>query len=55
MTAGVMNGDGTYPENTVNALIMKRLTEMSQALEAKKEKEEEPSRITPGSIDAARE
>ena len=49
MAVGTMNEDGTYPENTVNNLIMKRLTEMSLALEAKKEKEEEPSRITPSS------
>ena len=48
MTAGKMNEDGTYPENTVNNLIMKRLTEMSLAMEAKKEKEEEASsRMTP--------
>ena len=55
MTAGVMNGDGTYPENTINSLLMKRLTEMSEALEAKKEKEEEVSRVEPKPIDALRE
>ena len=47
MTAGVMNEDGTYPENTVNNLVMKRLTEISLAMEAKKEKEEEAPGIEP--------
>ncbi len=45
--AGVMNEDGTFPENSLNYLIMKRLTEISEALEAKKEKEEEPARVEP--------
>jgi lon-related putative ATP-dependent protease len=47
MTAGIPNEDGTYPENTINYLVMNRLTEMSQAYDAKKEKEEEPSRVEP--------
>jgi lon-related putative ATP-dependent protease len=47
MAAGVPGSDGTYPENTVNNLIVKRLTEISQALEARKEKEEEPSGLEP--------
>jgi predicted ATP-dependent protease len=55
MTVGTMNEDGTYPENTVNNLIIKRLTEMSLAMEAKKEKEEEPSKITPPSSDSTAE
>jgi lon-related putative ATP-dependent protease len=49
MSAGVPGPDGTYPENTINNLVMKRLTEISLALEAKKEKEEEPSGIEPKS------
>ncbi len=55
MSTGKMNEDNTYPENTVNNLIMKRLTEMSEALEAKKEKEEEPSRIAPGPGNSSKE
>jgi hypothetical protein len=47
MPAGALGPDLLYPENTVNNLVMKRLTEISQALEAKKEKEEEPSSIEP--------
>jgi lon-related putative ATP-dependent protease len=49
MPAGVLGPDGTYPENTINNLIVKRLTEISKALEAKKEKEEEPSGVEPRS------
>lgn len=41
MPAGQIQEDGTYPEGTVNYLIMKRLEEISEALEKKKEKEEE--------------
>jgi hypothetical protein len=33
--------DGTYPEGTINYLVVKRLAEISEALEKKKEKEEE--------------
>jgi len=51
MTAGAMNEDGTYPENTINNLVMKRFTEISQALEAKKDKEEESGR---GSVQSRR-
>ena len=47
MTAGAMNADNTYPENTVNHLVMKRLTEISEALETKKDKDEEPSGVGP--------
>jgi predicted ATP-dependent protease len=39
MSAGVLQEDGTYPEGTVNFLVMKRLTEIGEALEKKKEKE----------------
>jgi lon-related putative ATP-dependent protease len=41
MSAGEMKEDGTYPESTVNYLVMKRLEEIAEALEKKKEKEEE--------------
>lgn len=39
MNAGELQSDGTYPEGTVNFLVEKRLTEISEALEKKKEKE----------------
>ncbi len=55
MPAGVLGPDGTYPENTINNLVMKRLTEISQALEAKKEKEEAPSGVEPRSSRDPRE
>jgi len=45
MTAGKIQEDGTYPEGTVNYLVTKRLTEISEALEKKKEKEEEEKGI----------
>jgi len=41
MPAGELREDGTYPEVTVNYLVVKRLTEISEALKEKKEKEEE--------------
>lgn len=41
MPAGELKEDGTYPEGTVNYLVMKRLEEISEALEKKKEKEKE--------------
>lgn len=41
MPAGELQEDGTYPEGTVNYLVMKRLTEISEALKEKKEAEEE--------------
>jgi lon-related putative ATP-dependent protease len=37
--AGELQDDGTYPEGTINFLVEKRLTEISEALEKKKEKE----------------
>jgi len=40
MQAGEMNEDGTYLEGTINYLVAKRLTEISEALEKKKDKEE---------------
>jgi lon-related putative ATP-dependent protease len=48
LKAGEPGEDGTYPEGTINYLVEKRLTEISEALEKKKEKEggndEEPSK-----------
>ncbi len=41
MQVGELKDDGTYPEGTINYLVVKRLTEISEALEKKKEKEEE--------------
>jgi lon-related putative ATP-dependent protease len=41
MQVGALGADGTYPEGTINYLVVKRLTEISEALEKKKEKEEE--------------
>jgi predicted ATP-dependent protease len=49
MPAGIMVEDGTYPENSVNYLVIKRLTEISQAMEKKKGKEEEGAGLAPGS------
>lgn len=39
--AGVLRDDGTYPEGTVNYLVVKRLAEIAEALEKKKEEEKE--------------
>ncbi|MCX8030893.1 MAG: AAA family ATPase [Thermodesulfovibrionales bacterium] len=41
MPAGILRDDQTYPEGTINYLVMKRLSEISEALEAKKEEEKE--------------
>ncbi len=41
MQSGELREDGTYPEGTINYLVMKRLDEISDALEKKKEREEE--------------
>jgi len=41
MTAGELREDGTYPEGTINYLVEKRLTEISEAMEKKKENGEE--------------
>jgi lon-related putative ATP-dependent protease len=45
--AGEMDEDGTYPENSINYLVMKRLTEITEALEPKKEKENETGQLAP--------
>lgn len=39
MSAGELDENGTYPEGTINNLVAKRLTEIGEALEKKKEKE----------------
>lgn len=39
MPAGEIQPDGTYPEGTVNHLVMKRLEEITEAMKAKKKKE----------------
>lgn len=41
MPAGELKEDGTYPEGTVNYLVVKRLAEISEALKEKKDKEED--------------
>ncbi len=41
MPAGELLPDGSYPEGTINYLVMKRLTEISEALKEKKEEKEE--------------
>ncbi len=38
MPAGELKEDGTYPEGTINHLVTKRLTEISEAMEKKKDK-----------------
>jgi hypothetical protein len=41
LPAGELQDDGMYPEGSVNSLVMKRLEEISAALEKKKGKEED--------------
>lgn len=41
MQAGEMKEDGTYPEGTINYLVIKRLTEMADAIKERKEEKEE--------------
>jgi hypothetical protein len=41
MPAGELNEAGEYPEGTVNFLVTRRLTEISEAMEKRKDKEEE--------------
>jgi len=36
--------DGTYPEGTINSLVVRRLTEIAESMEKKKEKETEEER-----------
>lgn len=41
MQVGGLKEDGTYPEGTINYLVVKRLTEISEAVKEKKEEEKE--------------
>lgn len=41
MSSGALKEDGTYPEGTINYLVIKRLTEISEAVKEKKEEEKE--------------
>jgi predicted ATP-dependent protease len=41
MKVGEPADDGTYPEGTINYLVVKRLAEIAESMEKKKEKEEE--------------
>jgi lon-related putative ATP-dependent protease len=41
MSTGALKEDGAYPEGTINHLIVKRLTEISEAMKEKKEEEKE--------------
>jgi len=41
MPAGELGADGSYPEGTLNRLVEKRLTEISEAMEKKKGNGEE--------------
>ncbi|HOA82988.1 MAG TPA: ATP-binding protein [Thermodesulfovibrio thiophilus] len=49
MKSGELQPDGTYPEGTINYFVMKKLEEMSEALQ-KKEKEEEIKKKEENSI-----
>lgn len=46
MKTGEMLADGTYPEGTVNYLVMKRLVEIGEAMEKKKDQERETADST---------
>jgi len=39
--AGELQSDGTYPEGTINQLVMKRFDEITEALKAKKDEDKE--------------
>ena len=41
MPAGILGEDGTYPEGTINYLVVKRLAEISEAMKEKKGEEKE--------------
>jgi len=51
MTAGELGEDGKYPEGTLNYLVMKRLEEISVALEKKKDKDSDDEEKRPGRED----
>jgi len=49
LQAGELKEDGTYPEGSINYLVMKRLTEISEAMKEKKEDKEEEQKKDSGS------
>ncbi len=49
MPAGELHEDKTYPENSINYFVMKRLNEIADAMEKKPEKEEEKNKETDNS------
>ncbi len=49
MPAGELHEDKTYPENSINYFVMKRLNEIADAMEKKPEKEEEKKKETDNS------
>ncbi len=49
MPAGELHEDKTYPENSINYFVMKRLNEIADAMEKKQEKEEEKKKETDNS------
>ncbi len=51
LKAGDAGEDGAYPEGTINYLVEKRLTEISEALEKKKEKENGDNEEAPRKIE----
>jgi predicted ATP-dependent protease len=51
MTVGDMAEDGSYPDNTLNDLVVKRLTELSDVLDKKKEREEQDDNVLPPKTD----
>jgi lon-related putative ATP-dependent protease len=48
MQAGKLRDDGTYPEGTLNYLIAKRLTEISEAVKEKKKKDKKEKKEKKG-------
>ncbi len=48
MSVGQAAEDGTYPEGTLNYLVVKRLTEIAESMEKKKEKEKEEEKEEEG-------
>ena len=42
---GQMQEDGTFPEDTVNHLVMKRLAEITESFKDKKDKDKEEEKI----------
>jgi lon-related putative ATP-dependent protease len=55
MTVGEVQPDGSYPPDTLNDLVVKRLTELSDVLEKKKEKEDQEAEVLPPKMEESRE